>query len=472
MRALLSIAALAALALCVPRALLAQGAPRLPETDDEAVAAHAPGIELKWKELDELLLARHGLSQAGREALRHLAETRLVEVAAREQGLVIDDAAVEARYRELESKWKSSGQTTPFEKTIQAARLSEAEFRYFLRTGMLQEELTRRALGLKSPAELQPDQMRLWVQEAFTDRQYDELPAPWSDGVVARATGLVIRREDFARYLRRRLEPDELRSDCYQLLLYRRVRARLPDVAQTKIDEYVQQELDRRRREALANPRNKGLSFEKLMAAQGILMESLPRDPGVLVSALSKLWVDRAYDAEALKRSYQDERPFYDDQFGEAIQVWMYFLRAAQFTNPLNPRTFSEAERELATLAASLKSLDEFQKAARKSSEDAATREGGGELGWITAATARIPPEIKNEVKKRLAGPPTPAQIAGEGLLGPLRTSTGSVLLWLGPRRPAPTWEVMAGYVQRELRQRFLEEALPRASVTYSLGNP
>lgn len=472
MRALLSIAAFAALALCAPCLRAAQGVPRVPETDDEAVAARAPGIELAWRELDELLLARHGLSQPGREALRHLAETLLVEAAAREQGIAVDDAAVQARYAELESKWKSSGQTTPFEKTIQAARLSEAEFRYFLRTGMLQEELTRRALGLKPGAELQPDQMRLWVQEAFTDRGYEELPAPWTDGVVARASGFTIRREDFARYLRRRLEPDDLRTDCYQLLLFRRVRARLPDVAQAKLDEYVRQELDRRRRDALSNPRNKGLSFEKLMAAQGILMDWLPHDPGVLVSALSKLWVDRAYDAEALKRSYQDERQLYDDQFGEAIQVWMYFVRAAQFTNPFNPRTFSEAERELGTLAAGLKTLDDFQKAARKSSEDAASRESGGELGWITAASTRIPAEIKNEVKQRLASPATPRQLAGEGLLGPLRTSTGCMLLWLGPRRPAPTWEVMAGYVQRELRQRFLEEALPRASVTYSLGNP
>ncbi len=53
--------------------------------------------------------------------------------------------------------------------------------------------------------------------------------------------------------------------------------------------------------------------------------------------------------------------------------------------------------------------------------------------------------------------------------MGPISVSNGAVLLWLGQRRPAPTWEVMSGYVQRELRRRFLEEALPRASVSYSL---
>ncbi len=475
MRALLSIAAFAAftaLAPCLPRALSAQGVPRVPETDDEAVAARGPGIELKWKDLDDVLVLRHAMSQAGREALRHLAETHLVESSARTAGIAVDDAAVQARYRELESKWSASGQTTPFEKTIQAARLTEAEFRYFLKTGMLQEELTRRALGLGPGAEVSSDQMRLWTQEAFTEREYTELPPPWTDGVVARATSFTVGLAEFVRYLRRRMEPEDLRTDCYQLMLYRKVRARLPDVAPAKVDEYVQQELARRRREALTNPRNKGLTFEKLMAAQGIMMDSLPRDPGVQVSALSKLWIDRAYDAEQLKRSYQDERQFYDDQFGEAIPVWMHFLRAAQFTNQFNPRTFGEAERELARAAAGCKTLEDFQKLVRQSSEDAGTRESGGELGYLTAATPRVPAEVKNEVKKRLAEAATPAQIAGEGLVGPLRTPTGCVLLWLGPRRAAPTWEVMAGYVQRELRQRFLEEALPRASVTYSLGNP
>ena len=450
----------------------AQSAPPVPGFEDDALAARAGALELRWKDLDELLLLRHAMTRAGREALRHLAETRIVETAAREAGLEVAEAAVDARYRELERKWSTSGQGVPFEKTIQNARLTEAEFRYFLRTGMLQEELTRRALGLAAGAEISPDQTRLWMQEACTERSYSEFPPPWADGVVASASGVRVLVHDFVVYLRRRLEPEELRTDCYQLLLHRRVRERLPDVAPARVDEYVRNEIERRRREAAADPRNKGLPFEKLLAAQGIAFESLPRDPGVVVSALSKLWVDRAYDAETLKRTYQDERELYDGQFGEAIEVWMLFLRAAQFKNEFNPRSFAEAEAELGRLAAGLRTREEFQKAVQKASEDASTRENGGELGWITAGSRGAPPEVRAEVKRRLALPPTPAQAAGEGLAGPLRTSTGCVLLWLGPRRSAPTWELMAGYVQRELRRRFLEEALPRASVIYSFGNP
>jgi len=272
-------------------------------------------------------------------------------------------------------------------------------------------------------------------------------------------------------YLRRRVLPDELRQDIFQFLLCRRVRARMPDVAQAKIDEYVQKEIERRRRDAASDPKYKGMPYERILQAQGLSLDALTRDPGVIVSALSKLWVDRAYDAETLKRTYQEAREHYDNLFGEAIDVSLLSLNAGQFKNQFVSRTFAEAEAELKRLAAGVKSLDDFQKAAKQGSEDAPTKESGGALGWVSAGSSGVFPEIRAQVKQRLAAVPTPAQLAGEGLIGPLRTSTGCVLLWLGPRRPAPTWDVMARYVQLELRRHFIEEVLPRESVTYNLGN-
>jgi transcriptional regulator with XRE-family HTH domain len=440
------------------------------ETADEQIVARAGALELRWKELDELLLDRHARSDSGKESLRHLAETRLVETAAKETGIAVTAAQVEARVQQIAERiQKESGQT--LEQHCKGARVTLTEFRYLLEVGMLQEELTRRALGLAPDAEVAPDAVKLWAQEAFTEREYKEFAPPWDESVVARGTGFSISVRDFVLYLRRRLTPEELRTDCYQFLLCRRVRARMPDASPAKVDEYVAREIERRRREAALDPRNKGLSYEKLLAAQGLRIEALARDPGVIVSALSKLWIDRAYDAEALKRSYQDERAYYDDMFGEAIDVSLLFLRAAQFKNELTPRTFPEAETALKRLTAGTKSAADFQKIAKQNSEDGATREAGGALGWVTAGSRSAPPEVRAEIKQRLAAQATPAQIAGEGLVGPLRTPTGCVLLWLGPRRPAPPWETMAGYVQRELRRRFLEEALPHDSVTYNLDN-
>jgi len=51
------------------------------------------------------------------------------------------------------------------------------------------------------------------------------------------------------------------------------------------------------------------------------------------------------------------------------------------------------------------------------------------------------------------------------GLVGPLRLANGSCLLWVGRRRPKPSWDVMSAYVRAELRRRFVEDVLPRAAV-------
>ena len=460
---------LLAACLCDP-APLVQGAPQAPEGADEFVVARAGSTELRWKELDDLLLLRHGMSTEGREALKHLAETFLVETASHEAGLTIAEKDLDARVQQLEQQMLAkSGQT--LEQQLRGARITRPEFRFFLGVSMQQEELTRRALGLKPGSEVSADQARLWVQEAFTEREYAEFTPPWKDGIVARGTGFQVSVQDYVRYLRRRVQPEELRQDIYQYLLCRGVRARMPDVAQAKVDEYVQKEIERRRRETASDPKYKGMPYERILQAQGLSLEALTRDPGVITSALSKLWVDRAYDAETLKRTYQEAREHYDGLFGEAIDVSLFSLNAGQFKNQFVSRTFAEAEEQLKRMGAGLKSLDDFQKAAKQSSEDAPTKETGGALGWVSGASASVLPEIRAQVKQRLAAVPTPAQLAGEGLVGPLRTSTGCVLLWLGPRRAAPTWDVMSRYVQLELRRHFIDEVLPRDGVTYNLGN-
>ncbi|MFM7281958.1 MAG: peptidylprolyl isomerase, partial [Planctomycetia bacterium] len=300
-------------------------------------------------------------------------------------------------------------------------------------------------------------------------REAAELAPPWDNQPVARARGVEIGVNDFVRLLRRRLEPSAVQNAAYQTLLERKVLERLPDAAPGRIEEYVQKEIERRRREAQADPKNKGVPFERLMAAQGLSVASLPLDPGLRVSALSKLWIDKAYSAEALKRAYADERKLYDDAYGEAVELSMIFLTGARFTNPLNPRSIDDAMASLAKLAREIPSFEEFQKRAAELSEDEASRKAKGGLGFVTPTHPRLPAELRELLQKRLASSPTPEQLRGEGLVGPISVSNGAVLLWLGQRRPAPTWEVMSGYVQRELRRRFLEEALPRASVSYSL---
>jgi hypothetical protein len=434
---------------------------------DADVVARYTDTSITWSDLDSLMKARHVMAKEGREALKHMMESRALEVLGRENGIEVSEAEVDARWTDLENQIRASGDTGGIAGYLKKGHLDPAEFRRYLKLSIVQDTLTRRALGLDDKAPLSGEQQEIWIEERLRERSYTEVPPPWKDGLAATCVGFSVGIDELVRELRQRLPEQEVRDDAYQVLLYRRMLKRLPDLAPSKLDEYVQKEVERRKYEITSDPRYKGIPYEKVLGAQGIMAESLATDPAVLVAALSRAWVDRSYPDEAQKRVYSDEREYFDGLYGEAIDVSMLFLRGAQFKNEYNPRTFPEAEAKLVQWKAGLHSLEEFQRLAKAESEDAATKESGGSLGYVTPGNPRVPPEIKAELVKALHSKP-PYDAAGKNLVGPVRLANGCVLLWLGLRRPAPSWDGMAAQVHRELRKRFIDEVLPKASMVTS----
>lgn len=449
----------------VAPAAFAAAEPMLGGTEDDDVVARAFDTVLTWKELDAVLLSRHAMSKEGRAALRHLAESRLLEIAMRENGVEVADGVLEARWKELDQQILASGDKQGIAGYLRRGRLTRESFLNYLRLAVVQETLTRRALGLRDSQPISGEQQQLWMDDALKAREYVEFLPPWKEGAAARCAQFSISIPEFVRYMRAHLPEDSLRDDCYHVLLERRLRARMPDLAADKLDQYVSEEIQRRRDEAAADPRYSGVPYDKLISAQGIVLETLPQDPSIRVAALAKAWVDRSYSAEDLRRVYSDEREHFDGLFGASVDTYMLYLRAAELTNDFNPRTFVAAEAELKRLKAEIRSLEDFKRLAKERSEDAQTRESGGSLERVTALSPRVPAEVRAEVARALAPDGDPA-LRVPGVVGPVRTPTGCLLLWLGDRRPGATWEAMQKHVHRELRRRFVEEVLPRARMT------
>jgi len=470
----LPLARAAVCALTVAAALRGAQGDAGPTFADDEVAARSGDSRIQWKDLDPVIRSRRFLSKDGRDALKHLAQSMVLERLQKERGIEIPDAVVEKRFQELDEQVRASGDKAGIAGMMKKARLSPVEFRRFLRLSFVQETLTRRALGLDDQAEVKGDQQELWMEEAMRDRGYQELPPPWKDGVVARCSDFSIDADEFARCLRRRLPPQDLHEDCYQVLLLRKILARMPDLAPKKLDQAIDEEIARRKEEAAADARNKGIPWEKLVAAQGNVLDTIRDDPAIRIAALARLWVDTASGPEGLKRAYEADRAHFDGQYGAAIETSMLYLRGAQFKNDLNPRTFREAEAALADAAKSIHGFDDFQRLARERSEDAGTRVNGGMLGFVGAGSDRVPAEIRDAVTKALAGPPDDSggRDPARCLVGPVRLPTGAALLWLGERRPTPTWDTMSQHVHRELRKKFLDETLPRTSVATAFEAP
>ncbi|MCC6408260.1 MAG: peptidylprolyl isomerase [Planctomycetes bacterium] len=424
------------------------------------IAARGRDSELGFAEFDRLMLARHGEGETGRAALKHLLNARVLDALAKEAKLVLGEHDVQKRLDQIEKDIAASGEKGGLSAYLKSNGISLATFKEFLRLGIIQETLARRALGIPEGKPVSGESQELWLDQVMGARGVDYPAPPWPDGVAARCGDVSVTVDAFAAHLRLQVDRATLREDCFQALLAKRLRARLPALTDAAVERAVDTELARRRAEFAADPKNQGLSYEQAAAATGIRPESLRDDPAVRAAALAHLWVDTTWGADGLKRVYQDERAHFDGRYGEAYRVRILFLRAAVLKNQLNPRSFEEAERELGLLRAEIKSEADFKRLAATRSEDVPTRDKEGLFDWITRGDERLPGDARSAIFRD--GSPLADD---RRLVGPVRSSGGVLLIWVGDRRAPPPWETMASYVHRELRKRIMDEALVPADV-------
>ncbi len=445
---------------------LAPSSPALAAQSTDAAqpkpAATGRDTQISFAELDALLLDRHAMGPDGRSALKHLLNARVLDSLAKESKLSIGPADVDARIAQIEKDMASSGEKGGLATQLKQNHVSLATFREFLRLGIVQETLARRALGVADGKPVNAEQQEMWLAQVMQSRGIDQPMPPWKDGIAARCGEVSLKSSDFAEHLRTQLPRDTVRQDCFELLLSKRLRARMPDLSDEAFERAIDAELARRRAEFEADPKNKGMSYDQAAGATGIQQDALRRDPAVRSAALAYSWVDKTYGADGLKRIYQAERASFDGRYGEAYEVRILFLRAAVLTNQLNPRSFDEAEKELGLLRSQIKNEADFKRLASTRSEDAPSRAKEGSFDWIARGDPRLPGDLVSKIF-RADG----TKIGDDQrLIGPVRSQGGVLLAWVGERRESPAWDVMAGYVHRELRKRFMEEALKSSEVS------
>ena len=460
--------ALALLASILP--LTAQTAvPAAAPLQPDEVAARGKGSVLSFADLNEALLFRYGRSETGKQTLQHLLEAGILPVLARENGLEITEAEVEARWHELDAEIRGSGQANGLAGYLAQSKVSSTEFREHLKLSIVHETLARRDLNIPEARAINAEQLQNWMNAMLTKREMTAFAPPWKDGIVARCSGLAVTVDEFVEQLQNDIPSEELETLCYQLLLARRTAERMPDLTAEAKSAALEEEIERRRASALLNPSYQGIPFEQIMAAQGVDITKLHLDPAIQVSAWAHLWVNRKYDDDAMRTAYQEDRKKYDQVFGEAIETWVHFIRAAEVKTPRGLRTFEDALLDSTRLRKNITSLAQFQYEIRRSSEHDATREKEGFWGWITAGAPAYDEAARKEIFDALrSGRYDPNSKPGDAkarLLGPVRTTSGVILMWLGDRRPAPTWNEMKTHVHSELRRHFMDEVLPTSAV-------
>ncbi|HIF40339.1 MAG TPA: hypothetical protein EYQ74_04490 [Planctomycetes bacterium] len=440
----------------------AKASPRL-GTD---LAARSDDTSLSFEELDELLLWRYGRSPDGQAALKQLIELHVLEALATDAKIEISSSDLSRRWSELEADIKASGVAEDLPAYLAQSGITRETFLEYLRLALVHEALTRAALGLQPGEPITGDQQSTWLESVLAARGVEHQVHPWPDGIVVRSAEVEITRGVFAEHLRKMLPPDDLTAACHQLILQRRLLARMPDLSAEAMGRLVEEGIERRRASTEDDPRYQGVSYERLLEAQGLSIEAVRRDPALAIAVLSRFWIDRAHDDASLREIYAAERALFDGAYGEGVESLALVLKAAKLPNDLVPRSFEDAEVELVELRSKIGSIADFKRLTAEHSEDPVSRERGGSLGIVTRDTKGVPESVRKSIFAALDA----ARSAGVDdvsgtILGPLRFGGGTLLLALGQRRPAPTWEEMATKVQGELRRRFLVELLPPDSV-------
>ncbi|HIG11115.1 MAG: peptidylprolyl isomerase [bacterium] len=432
------------------------------------VAASLGETTVSFEELDALILGRHALSPTGRETMLFLLNLRVVESIARELGVSADSKEVAAMLAEVEAGLITSGEARSLDEYLMAEGIERAEFERSLKSSVLQRELTRRALGIPAGGPVSGEQQEVWLSAQIGERGLVEHDAPWNDGLVLACADVSLSRDEFLVYLRKRVDRESLREGLVELLRVKNMRARMPDLTDGAFLRAVDEEILGRRNAVLADPAYQGIPYEQLLASQGIIFSLWAQDPSVQEGALARTWVERKYTPESLRLVYEDERELFDSIYGEAVETWVLFLRATERGNELL-RDFNAAERILSQVLANTSTKAGFMQRVQLLSEDKGSRNKEGLLGWITRPASPSPTrEAIFEALDSGAFKPNAPGDSPTRLLGPVRTESGVLLLWLGRRRPAPAWSSMVVHVARELRQRFRDTALDaRAVVTF-----
>lgn len=437
--------------------------------DTSLYAAGAGSVRVGWGELDRVLLDKYASGQSGRDALAHLLRARVLEDLARSSKLVIKDQEVRERLAELEQQIVVAGEAQDLEDYLSKRRISIDTITEFMRLGIVQERLAARALGRRPGEPITGEEQEMWLDQVLLERGIDYPQPPWKDGVVASCGGLSVYVGEYARHLRQVLPTEDLQDACRHLVLVARMRQLMPDLSAAAEQRAVSEELDRRRAVVRENPAYGGLTYDQIAAQRGVLPSALERDPEIVATALSHIWIDRKYSEEKLRELYRDRRAFFDTRYGEALDVYLLFLNAAKHRNPLIQRTFSEARGELTALLPQLADLESFQGAVASFSEHSDSKAERGALGWITRHGDK--PE-DTTLRSALFAHHSGGLSAEHRLVGPIELPGGVALVWVEGWRAKPDWSGMRELVHRELRRIFVREVLPSDKLATYLDSP
>jgi hypothetical protein len=434
----------------------------LPQGPDEALATYQlDGKTLPVTRTDVALEMAFHLRRRdrGQQAVEQLVAVAITRKAAEDRKLMPSEADVRAFWNDLQAQLRAAGRRP---EDIPAVRnTGEAQWLADLAVQLAQKRVVRQELGLKADEEVSGDMLNLWLQEqrkqelVVTDP--DLLPA----GSAARVGSADIPLIELGALLLRTAEDEErdrfVKQVVYLAALESAARKEGVQVTAADLDAAVKKHKD----DAAKDPRYSGVTYGNLLKAEGLSEQSI-RDLRVFRGQilLDKLARARCRD-EDLAAEIAKDRQGVLDRHGARRRLGLIYLRAIDVPNPLVPRDFAAAEREMATVRERLQK-EAFDVVARIASEHNASKQQGGDAGWHRRRSERLPEAILAAAFAQPAG----------AVSAPVRLPDGVALVKTLDVEPDPDDATLRQRLREGKAKEFQQQIFDACKLTMAKAQP
>ncbi|MEC7726309.1 MAG: peptidylprolyl isomerase, partial [Planctomycetota bacterium] len=219
-------------------------------------------------------------------------------------------------------------------------------------------------------------------------------------------------------------------------------------------EEDLDQAVEARRAQAAKDPRFSQVKFEELLQAEGLSVAALRE----LRTFRSQILLDKLvlanYSDAALRRELQQSRDEVLALVGPRRRVGMIYVRALETPNAIVTRSFAAAKEHLLQVRERI-AADGFAATASIESEHGASKRKGGDIGWHTAASKKLPAVIAKA-----------AFALGDAEVSmPLQDENGCYLVTVLDKEPTPNDDQLVERLRVLRGQQFSERILADAAV-------
>lgn len=327
----------------------------------------------------------------GLQAVDVLVDGLVAKKLATAKKLMPTDAEVRKFWADLQAELRAAGQKP--EELAAVKNGSEDELLRLLAVQLAQERLVRAELSLPPEEKVSGDMLRLWQQEARKKTNVVTDPDQLPLGTAARVDGEDVPMAELGMLLLRTSD-DHDKSEYIHRVAYLQALDALAQqhgIDPTPAD--LEAAYDKRAAEAARDPRFRGLSFEQLLKVQGLTPTMLRQSRVFRSTVVLQQLVRKLHPDDALRTELQKDRQAILELVGPRRRISMIFVRALDEPNALVPLDFPAALKKLGEVRERLQK-DAFDVVARIESQEPASKAKGGDLGWHTRRSDRLPETV------------------------------------------------------------------------------